>query len=258
MVIFMAIDTHSHIFDEAFDSDREDVINRIIENKISKIVLVGFSKETNVLAQELAKKYNFIYPTAGYHPSEANDINEDDILMLETFINDNKVYAIGECGLDYYWVKDNKEKQIWLFKEQIKLAIKYSLPLVIHCRDAVNDVYETLKEYKDQVLFVMHCYSGSVEMAREFIKLGGYISLGGPVTFKNAKTPKEVAVDIPLERLMIETDCPYLAPTPYRGKRNEPAYVRNVLNEIAMLKGMDIEELEKQLDYNSINFFKLD
>ena len=254
----MAIDTHAHIFDEAFDEDRDEVIQRIIEANINKVVVVGFSKETNVLALELAKKHDFIYSTVGYHPSEANEISEEDIVELERFIYDNKIYAIGECGLDYYWVKDNIEKQKWLFNEQIKLAIKYDLPLVIHCRDAAADVFEILKGYKGQVRFVMHCYSGSVEMAREFLKLGGYISLGGPVTFKNAKTPKEVAVDVPLDRLLIETDCPYLAPTPYRGKRNEPAYVRNVLNEIALLRGIDVLELESILDSNSTNFFNLD
>jgi TatD DNase family protein len=254
----MAIDTHSHIFDEAFNLDREDVIKRIVENKINKVILVGFSKETNKLALELAKLHSFIYPTAGYHPSEANDINESDLLELEEIIKQNKVYAIGECGLDYYWVKDNKEAQKWLFRAQIELSIKYDLPLVIHCRDAINDVYEILKEYIGKVRFVMHCFSGSKEMALEFVKLGGYISLGGPVTFKNAKTPKEVAVDVPIDRLMIETDCPYLAPVPYRGKRNEPAYVRNVLNEIALLRDIDVMELEKALDSNSISFFKLD
>ena len=254
----MAIDTHAHIFDEQFNEDRNEVINRLKEAKINKVVVVGFSKETNVLAQNLAVIHDFIYATAGYHPSEANDIVQSDINELELFINEHKVYAIGECGLDYYWVNDNKEQQKWLFKEQINLAIKYNLPLVIHCRDAVNDVYEMLKEYKGKVRFVMHCYSGSLEMAKEFIKLGGMISLGGPVTFKNAKTPKEVALNIPLDRLMIETDCPYLAPTPYRGKRNEPAYVLNVLNEIASLRNMDIKELEEILDNNSIEFFKLD
>ena len=126
----MAIDTHAHIFDEQFNCDREEVIKRLIEAKIEKLVLVGFSKETNVLAQNLALKHDFIYPTAGYHPSEANDISEADILELEKFITNNKVYAIGECGLDYYWVSDNKEKQKWLFEEQIKLAIKFDLPLV--------------------------------------------------------------------------------------------------------------------------------
>ena len=254
----MAIDTHAHIFDAQFDEDRIDVINRLIDAKIKKAVVVGFSKETNVLALNLAKGHAFLYPTAGLHPSEANEITESDILDLEKFINDNKVYAIGECGLDYYWVNDNKEKQKWLFTEQIKLAIKYDLPLIIHCRDAVGDVYEILKEYKGKLRFVMHCYSGSSEMAVEFVKLGGMISLGGPVTFKNAKAPKEVAKIVPLDRLLIETDCPYLAPHPNRGKRNEPSYVRLVLNEIAALREIDADELEEVLDQNSIKFFKLD
>lgn len=254
----MAIDTHAHIFDAQFNEDRIDVINRLIEAKVKKAVVVGFSKETNVLALNLAKEHAFLYPTAGLHPSEANEITESDILDLEKFINDNKVYAIGECGLDYYWVNDNKEKQKWLFTEQIKLAIKYDLPLIIHCRDAVADVYEILKEYKGKLRFVMHCYSGSSEMAVEFVKLGGMISLGGPVTFKNAKAPKEVAKTVPLDRLLIETDCPYLAPHPNRGKRNEPSYVRLVLNEIATLREIDVVELEEVLDQNSIKFFKLD
>jgi TatD DNase family protein len=140
----MAIDTHSHIFDEAFDLDRDEVIKRIIENNIEKIMLVGFSKTTNKLALELANKHSFIYPTVGYHPSEANEIGETDLVELAELIANNKVYAIGECGLDYYWVKDNKETQKWLFKAQIELSIKFNLPLVIHCRDAINDVYEIL------------------------------------------------------------------------------------------------------------------
>ena len=253
----MAIDTHAHIFDEAFDSDREEVIKRILENNINKVMIVGFSKSTNLLALSLASQYSFLYPTVGYHPSEANQIVDVDLLELEKLIKENKVYAIGECGLDYYWVKDNKEAQKWLFKAQIELSIKYDLPLVIHCRDAINDVYEILKEYKEKVRFVMHCYSGSKEMAMEFIKLGGYISLGGPVTFKNSKEPKEVAKIVPIDKLLIETDCPYLAPHPYRGKRNEPSYVRLVLSEIASLREMKEKELEKLLDQNSISFFKL-
>ena len=254
----MAIDTHSHIFDEQFDNDRLDVILRLKAANVTKAVVVGFSKETNVKAQNLAQEHPFLYPTAGYHPSEANEIVESDINELEQFITSNKVYAIGECGLDYYWVSDNKEKQKWLFTEQIKLAIKYDLPLIVHCRDAISDTFEVLKEYKGRIRFVMHCYSGSLEMAKEFIKIGGMISLGGPVTFKNAKAPKEVAKEVPLDKLMIETDCPYLAPVPYRGKRNEPVYVLEVLKEIALIKEIEVSELEKILDQNSISFFKLD
>ena len=258
VVIIMAIDTHAHVFDEQFNLDYDDVIKNAFSNNINKVVIVGFSKETNLLAQKLAKEYPNLYPTAGIHPSEANSVNKDDITLLEEFINTNKVYAIGECGLDYYWVSDNKDQQKWLFIEQINLAIKYRLPLIIHCRDAIGDIYDILKQYKGKLRFVMHCYSGSLEMAREFIKLGGFISLGGPVTFKNAKMPKEVAINLPLDRLMIETDCPYLAPVPHRGKRNEPSFVRLVLEEIANLRNMEKEELEEILDNNSINFFNLD
>ena len=254
----MAIDTHAHLFDDAFNLDREEVINRIIESNINKVVIVGFSKETNLKALELASKYAFMYPIMGYHPSEANEIDDMDLVLLEQQINENKIYAIGECGLDYYWVKDNKEKQKWLFKKQIELSIKHDLPLVIHCRDAISDTYELLKEYKGKVRFVMHCYSGSLEMAKEFVKLGGYISLGGPVTFKNAVTPKEVATGIPLDRLMVETDCPYLAPHPYRGKRNETSYVKLVIECISTLLNRDFLEVEAILDNNSNLFFNLD
>lgn len=254
----MAIDTHAHIFDEQFDSDRIEVIKRIQEVNIKKVVVVGFSKETNKLAFQLAKEYDFIYPTVGFHPSEANETTKEDLNELVEFIKNNKVYAVGECGLDYYWVSDNKPRQKWLFEEQIKIAIENNLPVVIHCRDAIEDVYEIVAQYKDKVRFVMHCYSGSLEMALRFVNLGGYISLGGPVTFKNAKKAKEVAASITLDRLLIETDCPYLTPDPYRGKRNEPAYVRYVLAEIARLRNISVEELEKVLDQNSIDFFKLD
>ena len=253
----MAIDTHAHIFDAQFDEDRIDVINRLIEAKIKKAVVVGFSKETNVLALNLAKEHAFLYPTAGLHPSEANEITESDILDLEKFINDNKVYAIGECGLDYYWVNDNKEKQKWLFTEQIKLAIKYDLPLIIHCRDAVGDVYEILKEYKGKLRFVMHCYSGSSEMAVEFVKLGGMISLGGPVTFKNAKAPKEVAKIVPLDRLLIETDCPYLAPHPKRGSLNHSGNLEYTNAVLAAIWGITPEECAHITEENAKRFFRL-
>ena len=159
--------------------------------------------------------------------------------------------------MDYYWHQDNKEKQQWLFESQIKLAIKYDLPLIVHSRDAINDTYLMLEKYKGKLRFVMHCYSGSLEMAERFIAIGGYISLGGPVTFKNAKEPKKVAENVDINRLMIETDCPYLAPTPYRGKRNESSYVVKVLEEIASLRQINAEVLELKLNQNSELFFRI-
>lgn len=251
------IDTHSHLFDEAFDIDREDVIKRA-KLCLDKIIIVGFSSETNKQALALTQKYpKFMFPTVGLHPEVANLCDENALFELEMLIKNNKVYAIGECGLDYHWIKDNKEKQKWLFEAQIRLAIKYNLPLIIHCRDAINDTYEMLLKYKGQVRFVMHCYSGSKEMAIQFLKIGAYFGIGGVLTFKNAKEIKEVVKIIPLDHLLIETDCPYLAPTPYRGKRNESSYVLYVLNELAAILGQDVKEVERILDYNSNTFFNL-
>ena len=251
------IDTHSHLFEQEFDIDRNLCIERAKDKNINKIILVGFSKETNSKAFELSKIYNIFYPTAGLHPSEASVDYLHDLEYLNDFISNHKVYAIGECGLDYYWVKDNKDLQKALFKGQIELAIKYDLPLIIHCRDAYEDTYNILSEYKSKVRGVMHCYSGSYEMALKFIELGFYISLGGPVTFKNAKEPKKVALNIPLDRLLIETDCPYLSPTPFRGKRNESSYVFYVCNEIANIRGMNFDEIENILDKNACSLFKI-
>ena len=252
------IDTHSHLFAEEFNDDVNECIIRAKENGIEKIILVGFSYETNKKAYDLASQYDIFLPTAGIHPSEVDSNYKDYLIYLDDYLNTHKVYAVGECGLDYHWDDTYKEEQKIVFYEQIKLAIKYDLPIIVHMRDATLDTYEILKEFSGKIKGVMHCYSGSYEMAIEFIKLGLHISLGGPVTFKNAIVPKEVAKEVPLNRLLIETDCPYLAPTPYRGKRNESSYVRNVLKEISALRGMNEEELESILDQNSINFFKLD
>lgn len=252
------IDTHSHLFSEEFNNDLDECILRAKEKNVSKILLVGFSRDTNQEAYNLSKKYDIFYPTAGVHPSEANDDIDKNLKDLEEFILNHKVYAIGECGLDYYWVKDNKEEQKKLFKGQCDLAVKYDLPIIIHARDAIEDTYNILNEYNGKLKGVMHCYSSSYEMALRFIKLGFYISLGGPVTFKNAKEPKRVAELIPLDRLLIETDSPYLAPTPYRGKRNESSYVSLVLEEIARIRNMDKDELEKITEANSISLFKLE
>lgn len=254
----MIIDTHAHFFDEAFTGDVNNCIIRAKEANVNKIVLVGFSKETNAKAIEMSEANDIFYPTAGLHPSEASKDFQKDLVYLEDFIMNNKVYAIGECGLDYHWVSDNKEEQKALFKGQLDLAVKYKLPVIIHMRDATLDTYEVMKPYKGKITGVMHCYSGSLEMAKEFIKLGLYISLGGPVTFKNAKESKRVALEIPLDRLLVETDCPYLAPTPFRGKRNESSYVVKVVEEIAYLRDMSIEEVAKITSSNACELFHLE
>ncbi len=205
------IDTHSHLFDEAFNLDIQDCIKRCQSNHINEVILVGFSHQTNQLAQDYAKKYSLFYPTAGLHPSEASKSFDADLDKLRSFIQEHKVYAIGECGLDYHYGKENKEEQKKLFRGQIELSIQLQLPLIIHMRDATQDTYEILMEYAGRAYGVMHCYSGSLEMAQEFIKLGYFISLGGPVTFKNAKESKRIAEWIDINWLLVETDCPYLA-----------------------------------------------
>ena len=250
------IDTHSHLFEDEFKDDLDECIKRCKDNNVNKIIIVGFSDETNLKAQELAKKYDIFYPTAGVHPEEAGLDYLDKFNRLVEFINNNKIYAIGECGLDYYWDITYKEEQKELLKLQCELAIKKDLPIIIHMREATKDTYDILKEYKG-LRGVMHCYSGSYEMAKEFIKLGFYISLGGPVTFKNAKEPKLIANEIPLDKLLIETDCPFLAPTPYRGKRNESSYVKYVCEEIANLRGISKEEVDLITTNNAIKLFKI-
>ena len=251
------IDTHCHLFDEEFDIDREDTIKRAIDSGVEKMILVGFSHKTNQLAQEMAKKWNVFYPTAGLHPSEASLNYLNDFLEFKSFVEKNKVYAIGECGLDYHWDITYKEEQKKLFRLQCEYAIKKDLPIIVHSRDAAKDTFDIIASYKGKLKGVMHCYSGSKELALEYVKLGFYISLGGPVTFKNAKEPKEVAKAVPLDLLLIETDCPYLAPTPMRGKRNESSYVKYVRDEIASLRGITPKEVEEATTKNAIRLFKI-
>ena len=251
------IDTHSHMYSTEYP-DLLDCIKRCKENNVEKILLVGFNDETNEQAFLDSKNYDIFYPTAGVHPDQADKDYQAKFDRLVEFINTHKVYAIGECGLDYYWDITYKEEQKELFKLQCKLAVERDLPIIIHNREATLDTFDIVKEFKGKIRGVMHCYSASLEMAKEFIKLGFYISLGGPVTFKNAKTPKEVALNIPLDRLLIETDSPYLAPTPNRGKRNESSFVKYVLEEIASLRGISLDELDKTTTKNANDLFKLE
>lgn len=252
------IDTHAHLFDEAFQDDLQECLKRCKDNGINKIMLVGFSRQTNELAQKLASQYPVFYPTAGIHPSEASENFQEDLAYLKKFIEQHRVYAIGECGLDYHYGKERSDLQKALFRGQIELSIEFDLPLIIHMRDASAELLEIIKEYQGKVRGVMHCYSGSLEMAREWIKLGFYISLGGPVTFKNAKESKRVAEGIDLKYLLVETDCPYLAPMPFRGKRNESSFVRFVCEEIALIKGISLDEVIKQTEANAIKLFGLE
>ncbi|KAB7704320.1 YchF/TatD family DNA exonuclease [Bacillus aerolatus] len=255
----MLFDTHVHLNAEQYNDDIDEVIERAKEAGVSNMVVVGFDRPTIHKALDLIEMHDFLYASVGWHPVDAIDMTDDDLLLLEELAEHPKVVALGEMGLDYHWDKSPKDIQKEVFRKQIQLAKKVKLPIIIHNREATQDIVDILKEEDaEEVGGIMHCFSGSVETARECIDMNFYISLGGPVTFKNAKKPKEVAADIPLEKLLIETDCPYLAPHPYRGKRNEPAYVKLVAEQIAELKGLSYEEVAQSTTENARKLFKLE
>ena len=257
MVAF--IDTHVHLNADQYDDDLQQVIDRALEAKVEKMVVIGFDRKTIERAMSLANQCDFIYAVIGWHPVDAIDCTEQDLAWIEELAAHPKVVGIGETGLDYYWDKSPKDVQQFWFRKQIKLAQKLNLPIIIHNRDATGDVVRILREENAATIGgIMHCFGGSVETARECIDMNFMISLGGPVTFKNARQPKEVAKEIPLEHLLIETDAPYLAPHPYRGKRNEPCYVPLVAEEIARQKELSLEEVANATTANAIRFFKLD
>ncbi|MET3700049.1 TatD DNase family protein [Bacillus oleivorans] len=252
----MLFDTHVHLNDKQFEEDLNEVIERALQKDVKNMVVVGFDRPTIKRAIDLAETYDFIYASIGWHPVDAIDMTESDLEWLESLSVHPKVVALGEMGLDYHWDKTPKEVQYEVFRKQIRLAKKVKLPIIIHNREATEDVVNILREEgANEVGGIMHCFSGSVEIAKQCLDLNFYISLGGPVTFKNAKKPKEVAAAVPLDRLLIETDCPYLAPHPYRGKRNEPSYVSLVAEEIARIKDLTYEEVTAQTTANAKKLF---
>jgi TatD DNase family protein len=254
----MLFDTHAHLNAEQYNEDLQEVIERAQEEGVSNIVVVGFDRPTIEKAMELAENYEFIYACVGWHPVDAIDMTEEDLVWIEELAAHPKVVAIGEMGLDYHWDKSPKEIQKSVFRKQIQLAKKVKLPIVIHNRDATADIVEILQEEgAEEVGGIMHCFSGSAEIAKECVKMNFYISLGGPVTFKNAKKPKEVAAEIHLDKLLIETDCPYLTPHPHRGKRNEPSYVKLVAEQIAEIKGISLEEVAAATTRNAKKLFDI-
>jgi TatD DNase family protein len=241
----MLIDTHAHLDSPQYDTDREEVIARALETGIDTIVNIGFNRATIPTTMSLAETYPFIYAAIGWHPSDAEDFKpEEDLAWIEKLCAHPKVVAIGEIGLDYYWDTSAKETQHTVFREQIRLARRLRMPIVIHNRDAHEDTLRILREENaSEVGGIMHCFSGSWESAKQCLELGFHISLGGPVTFKNARVPKEVLAQVPLDRLLLETDAPYLAPHPHRGHRNESSFVRLVAEEAARIKGVSLEEI---------------
>lgn len=250
-------DSHAHYDDESFDEDRQLVIRDIQEKGVIGVLNCGASLEGARDSVKLADKYDFIYAAVGIHPSYADMVDSKVIDELEELSKNEKVRAIGEIGLDYYWEENpSREIQKEAFRAQMQLAEKLNMPVVIHDRDAHADTLEMLKEFP-KVTGVIHCFSGSVEFARECLKLGYYIGFTGVVTFKNAKKIIEVAKEVPLDRILVETDCPYMAPTPYRGKRNQSSYIIHILEKIAEIKDIPIETLNNHTISNVMNLLKI-
>ena len=250
------IDSHCHIIDEAFSDDFDEIIKRIEENNIERCMIVCCYDHEYDKAIALAKKDSRFDVAVGIHPSDVKKLNDDIWNKFIEYSNNPYVKAIGEIGLDYYWDKDNKDDQKDIFIKQIEIANKLNKPILVHSRDAMQDTFDIMKKYPAKG--VMHCYSGSREMAKEFMKLGYYLSLGGPVTYKNANEPKEVAKIIDDDKILIETDCPYLTPVPFRGKRNEPSYVIYTGKYISELRNVDEDVFKDQLVNNYDRLFRCD
>ncbi|HAM63810.1 MAG TPA: hydrolase TatD [Erysipelotrichaceae bacterium] len=250
------IDSHAHLTSEDYDPDRSEMIRRAKDAGLQKILLIGCGVENSMQAIALAESDDLFDVAVGFHPQEIEEMNDETWEEMLKLWRHPKIVAIGEIGLDHYWheAPEHRALQRVAFLKQIDIANQLDLPILIHTRDATQETFDILKDHPCHRAGIMHCYSGSVEMAREFIKLGYVISLAGPVTFKNAVVPKEVAKQIPLESLLIETDSPYLTPMPFRGKRNESAYVIHVSEEICRLKEIDVATLQ---DAMSVTYQRL-
>ena len=249
-------DSHAHYTDKAFNDDRENMLGSLKESGICGVINCGADLLSSEKSVALSEKYDYIYCACGVHPEEVDGLPDNYIDILRNMAQNEKCVAIGEIGLDYYWRQDNKELQKKVFEEQILLAKELGLPIIVHDREAHEDTLAILKKHKPKG--VLHCFSGSVETAKEILKLGMYIGLGGAVTFKNAKKPVEVAEMLPLDRLLLETDCPYMAPVPMRGKRNYSAYIEYVAEKIGEIKNLDPQTVTDQATENTKVLFGIE
>ena len=246
------IDTHCHI-SNCYYSDIPFLIDKIKSAGVTKIIVNGCDMKSNLEVLELVKMYDIVYGAIGFHPTELADVDEQNLNWLNKHINDNKIVALGEIGLDYHYENTDKNKQQIFFKKQIEIAKRYNKPIIVHSRDAIQDTYNILKEYN--LKGSLHCFSGSKEMACEFIKLGYYIGVGGVVTYNNAKNIIDVIKNIDLEYILLETDSPYLTPEPYRGNKNDSSYIPIIATRIAEIKNVDIEIVEKTTNSNASSLF---
>ena len=250
----MIIDSHCHLLSMEYENVDEQ-IKMAIENGVTKMIINGYDLKSSMEAVSLANKYKEVYAAVGIGPENVEGVGDLELKKIKELALNEKAVAIGEIGLDYYWTKDNKEKQIYVFENMLALAKKYNLPVIVHCRQAIKDTYELLKKYK--VTGILHCFSGSAESAKEFIKLGFLIGIGGVVTFKNAKEIKDVVIKIDLSNISLETDSPYLSPEPFRGKVNVPKNVIYVARKIAELKSVSLEEVLEVTSSNVTSKFDL-
>lgn len=247
----MFVDTHCHLY-RSYYEDLDDVIDQIKESEIYRVINNGCDKKSNIEVLELVGKYDLMYGALGIHPESANEYTQEDLDYIEDHIKDNKIIAIGEIGLDYYWVKDNKDKQKELFEYQLKLAEKYNVPVIIHSREATQDTIDILKKYN--VKGIIHSFSGSYEVAQIYIKMGFLLGINGVITFKNCNL-KDVIEKVDVKNIVLETDSPYLTPVPNRGKRNDPTKVMDIAKFISDIKGITLEELSKEINGNLSKVF---
>ena len=254
----MIFDTHAHYDDEAFDEDREELIAGLPAGGIEAVVNVGASLESTRTTLALAERYPYFYAAAGVHPSETGELTEADMEWLREVCGRPKVVAVGEIGLDYHWDEPEREVQRRWFSRQLELAREVKLPVIIHSRDAAKDTLDIMKAARsEEIGGVIHCFSYGVELAREYLDMGFYIGIGGVLTFTNGKKLKEVAAFAPLDRIVLETDSPWLTPVPYRGKRNESSYLRVIAEKLADIKGLSLEEVDQVTTDNAKSLFNI-
>ena len=262
-MLYRIFDTHSHYDDEKFDNDREDLLQQMTMNGVEHIVNVAASMKGVSDTVQLVQKYSFFYGALGVHPDEVGNLTEEDMLTISEQVKsmnqaNKRIVAIGEIGLDYYWDEAPRELQKKWFIRQLHLAEELKLPMIVHSRDAAQDTYEIMTtEHAEKTGGVVHCFSYSAEMAQKYVEMGFYIGIGGVVTFKNGKKMKEVVDAVPLDRIVTETDCPYLAPSPNRRSRNDSQNIRFIIDEIANIKGMDVNEVQKVLYDNAFKLYRI-
>lgn len=251
------VDSHCHLNDERFKDNVDEVVASSFKAGVTTILVVGYDLESSLKAIEIASRHEGIYAAIGFHPENLENVSDDNLNKIKELCKNPKVIAIGEIGLDYHWYKEQKDRdnqKIWFIK-QLKMADELGLPVSIHCREAIQDAFDILKEYTPQAKGVLHCYSGSVEMMKEFEKLGYYFGFDGPITYKNSIVPKQCVKEVSIDRILSETDCPYLPPVPFRGQTNYPEYIPYIVRQMSEIKEISLDILSKKIQDNFNKLF---